>query len=204
MKRGFVGRLEEIRENLSRLFAGRIRVRSLPSRWAKVASLTPVRRDTINVERLDNRQNTPVMRSLAAEWRHIHPRRMNLALAGSVKIRSAPLEVHPPLTKGSLSFGISPTIKNATERMKFLPQVRGNRVRYLKERPFVEGSGLIALFSPIIKDALLREVLERERGVLFIWYDVSSDAALPYMLALFRRLDVSQGDIFSWRWLPGA
>jgi len=204
MKRGFVGRLEEIRENLSRLFAGRIRVRSLPSRCAKVASLTPVRRDTINVERLDNRQNTPVMRSLAAEWRHIHPRRMNLALAGSVKIRSAPLEAHPPLTKGSLSFGISPTINDATERMKFLPQARGNRVRYLKERPFVEGSGLIALFSPIIKDALLREVLERERGVLFIWYDVSSDAALPYMLALFRRLDASQGDIFSWRWLPGA
>lgn len=74
----------------------------------------------------------------------------------------------------------------------------------MKEKPFVEGSGLIALFSPIIKDALLREVLERERGVLLIWYDVSSDAVLPYMLALFRRLDASQGDIFSWRWLPGA
>jgi hypothetical protein len=204
MKRGFIDRLEEIGESLSRLFAGRVRVRSLPSRRAKIASLTPVRRDTINVERLDNRQNTPVMRSLAAEWRHIYPRRMILALAGSVKIRSAPLGVRPPLVKGVLVFGIGPNVNDATERIKLLPQVRGNRVRYLKERPFVEGSGLIALFSPIIKDALLREVLERERGVLFVWYDVSSDAALPYMLALFRRLDASQGDIFSWRWLPGA
>jgi hypothetical protein len=204
MKKGFIVRLEEIGESLSRLFAGRVRVRSLPSRRAKIASLAPVRRDTINVERLDNRQNTPVMRSLAAEWRHIYPRRMILALAGSVKIRSVPLRVRPPLVKGVLVFGIGPTVNDATERIKLLPQVRGNRVRYLKERPFVEGSGLIALFSPIIKDALLREVLERERGVLFVWYDVSSDAALPYMLALFRRLDASQGDIFSWRWLPGA
>ena len=204
MKRGFIGRLEEIGESLSRLFAGRVRVRSLPPHRARVASLPPVRRGPINIEHLDSRQNAPVMGSLASEWRYIRPHRMNLALAGSVKIRSAPLEVRPPLTKGSLSFGISPTIKDATERIRFLPQVRGNRVRYLKEKPFVEGSGLIALFSPIIKDALLREVLERERGVLLIWYDISSDAVLPYMLALFRRLDAPQGDIFSWRWLPGA
>lgn len=204
MKKGSAGRFGEIRESLSRLFMGRVRVHSLPSRCAKIAHLTLVRRDLARVEHLYNASNAPVMGSLASEWRRLYPRGVKLALASSIKVMGAPLEIRAPLAKGSLSFGSSPIIKNATDYIGLLPQTRRSRIRYLKERPFIEGSSLIALFSPIIKDAILRGVLDRERGVLFIWYDVSSDASLLYMLALFRRLDASQGDIFSWRWLPRA
>ncbi|NLL36252.1 MAG: hypothetical protein GX256_01875 [Fretibacterium sp.] len=85
------------------------------------------------------------------------------------------------------------------KRAMLLPLEKENRLAWLKERPQKTGELILAWFGPIIEEALVKLVLNKQRGTLLIWYNPHSRHFLARSLYLYRRLGPRQKP--GWQWV---
>ncbi len=89
--------------------------------------------------------------------------------------------------------------KKDFKRITGLPQERESRLHFARTRLSLrEGEIPLALFWPLIHDSVIKTVLNRDRGTLLIWYNPYSRAFSPEALLLVRRLGPGGGT--EWRW----
>jgi hypothetical protein len=185
-------------ETLRRLFMGRIAVRPFPvslGRFPEIRNITriPAVRGGIPGER--------VVISQCFRWRNKAveaPRRIVFSEGASIgAIAFSPLKTDVRIV--SLA-GLSVTPRNGRTLINGLPHYRTNQLGFFREKPLFEGASVLALFTPIIKDGVVRSALDKGSGRLCVWMDPRTNAERPFHLLLVRRL--SGPPSISWVWLP--
>jgi hypothetical protein len=91
------------------------------------------------------------------------------------------------------------TARTDVKRVSVLPQERTNRLQWQSVRPKKDDEMLLAWFGPIVSDAVMKLTLNKQRGVLLIWYNLQSRRFDAKGLYLYRRLGVHEN--LEWRWL---
>ncbi|MDR2175453.1 MAG: hypothetical protein LBO82_05905 [Synergistaceae bacterium] len=84
-------------------------------------------------------------------------------------------------------------------RVAVLPQERTNRLQWQPVRPKKDDEILLAWFGPIVEDAVMKLTLNKQQGVLLIWYNLQSRRFDAKGLYLYRRLGAREN--LEWRWL---
>lgn len=199
--------LEKLARHLSRAFWGRIVVRPLSSsRDLEVRDALVSREAKVQPLRAEAR----VAAAGFAQWRRMEVRTCGawLGRAGALRVQGGPLADLG--SGGALSFrqrvkrvvlGWRLRIPSETERIRLLPQERSNRLAYLKNLPHPEGASLLAAFSPIIEGLVVKSVLDKRSGKLWVWYRSSRTRELPKHLALLR-VGADRENPLRWVWLP--
>ena len=198
--------LKDIGKKISRLFLGRVVVKKLGSlhRSEPVKMYTHFREAQIREIRAEPRVNAALF---------VHWRNAEIKTAGSVLSRASRgkfkvyrvgmknIEKKCVIKKYKLNIRIRAAAKNATARMKKMPITRRNRLNFLRNAPKFEKASLLALFSPIFKEKVLRSALDKAGGNLLFWYDnervKSGDI---YHLLLLRVFGGEEP--LKWVWLP--
>lgn len=185
-------------ETLKRLFMGRISVRRFsvfPGRSPEVRKITrvPELHGGIPADR--------VVISQCFRWRNKIvnvPRRVVFAAVPEVRIvpvvspRSEVRVIRPS--------GLSVSVREGRALAANVPHGRTNHLSYFREKPVFENASVLALFTPIMKDGVLRSALDKRSGCLCVWMDPRTKTEQPFHLLLVRRL--SGPPSVSWVWLP--
>jgi hypothetical protein len=104
---------------------------------------------------------------------------------------------------GELGTRTVPKLKTAArenlKRVAVLPQERSNRLQWQSVRPKKDDEILLAWFGPIVTDAVMKLTLNKQQGVLLIWYNLQSRRFDAKGLYLYRRLNARES--LEWRWL---
>ena len=202
--------LDRIRENLARLFLGRVLVRSRSSGME-----TP---ETKNVKRtVETHPLRPPARALGTlmygavmdskVFGGVLPFKET---AGRVKARLFPLQAGRTGVWGWQfdAFGTAAVksikfcgvrVQKDLNKTLTLPQERESRLPFTRGKlPLREGEIPLAFFWPLIQDGVLKSVLNKEKGALLVWYNPHSRAFFPGGLLLVRRLGPGGG--MEWRW----
>jgi hypothetical protein len=188
---------EELKEYLRRLFLGRIRIRSLPRR--EDASSVTVRNGqrSVTIHRGASKPRiVPVSligtHSLACSSKSFRTRSLRPSVRGG-QIVSFPTDVH-----GDAVGGLSSKIRNGARFARVLPQERRNRSSYVSQRPLPGKRIFLAYYAPVIREAVLKTALNRQKGTLLIWYNLESRAQAPYGTFLMKK--IGEGGGFEWEW----
>lgn len=195
MNRGDGGHLLE---TLKRLFMGRIAVRRFPvssGRSPEIRNISrrPALRGGIPADR--------VVISQCFRWRNKAvqtPHRVVFSEKPGIRVipfsaLDADLRI-VPLT------GLTVSARNGGALLGSVPHYRANQLAFFREKPVFEGASVLALFTPIIKDGVVRSALDKGSGRLCVWMDPRTKAEQPFHLLLVRRL--SGPPSVSWVWLP--
>jgi hypothetical protein len=151
----------------------------------------------------------------------VHPVRMRIEVTGSslfvaknilcssrgfrfasqlVKARGAKIAKYGA---GDLEVRTVPKLRTAaregTRRVAILPQERTNRLQWQSVRPKKDDEMLLAWFGPIVEDAVMKLTLNKQQGILLIWYNLQSRRFDAKGLYLYRRLGAREK--LEWRWL---
>lgn len=203
--------LDRLRENIARLFLGRVSVRS----WCPGESVL----ETRSLKR-------------KAAVRPLRPPRRALGTvlygaAMSTKIKGGPLPLHEMTQRarpGKITLSVLPPavfgwkreetagktpgkveiLRPAAARKGLhfaagLPQERENRLLFARGKiPSREGEIPLAFFFPVIRDGVAKSILNKEKGTLLLWYNAYSRAFSSRGLLLVRQL--RQGGGLEWRW----
>lgn len=88
----------------------------------------------------------------------------------------------------------------AVRRITPLPIEVRNRLPWFRGRPssLKKGEILLALYSPILEDGVLKSVLNKERGTLLVWYNPRRAWKAR---SLFLVRDFSSGGSLEWKWI---
>jgi hypothetical protein len=197
--------IEEIRRKLSRIFLGRIVVRQLGS----LRRETPARIDTHSrgVEVKPMRTEPRVNSAMFVEWRNTVAKSAGSLMAYKSFARLGVKEVglgavrKPEIKKYKLNIKRRAAARNAMGRIHRTPSQRRNRVNFLKNPPKIEKATLLALFSPIYQEKVLKSALDKSSGNLLFWYDNKSiKTGEKYHLLLLRVFGGEEP--LKWVWLP--
>jgi hypothetical protein len=90
-------------------------------------------------------------------------------------------------------------VREDFKRVAVLPQQRANRLQWQSVRPKKDDEMLLAWFGPIVADAVLKLTLNKQQGILLIWYNLQSRRFDAKGLYLYRRLGAHEN--LEWRWL---
>jgi hypothetical protein len=187
-------------EKLARLFAGRVPVRALrlPERHLPIRSGRP----DIALHRLGVTPRIKAARFLA--WKRLPARTTALGpLRYEAACQGVPLMAGVSVSKAETLLTAAPSCHRIlSSRLVSLPQSRTNRLRYLAERWKPEGASVLALFSPIIKDSLLRSALDKQTGSLLCWMNPAPGKGDPFFLLLLSKGGQGGQRTMEWVWLP--
>lgn len=193
--------LQDFRDYFSRHFLGQVKVNSF-SLSMEMPLILSIKR---NVDTHPIRTSARVIGSRLFSLGKIGCSdkgfRVSLQLA---KIKGAKIAKY---ALGELSVYTLPKIKNklsvkdGRKRMSLLPQERANRLQWQQLRPKKEGEMLLAWFGPLVKDALVKLTLNKQRGTLLIWYNPQSRHFEVSGLYLYKYLRFRDSDNLEWRWM---
>ena len=190
---------EDIRKYFSRYFLGRIPVYSLRFDKHKINILSSCR----NVEVCRAVVKTSIVSplqfacgKLACVSSGMKMKKLSAKILGG-RIKSyAPGEIKAK--KALLNIAVK--IRKWRKQFELLPQERRNRLSFIpkNERVINKNEFNLAYFQPIIHDNVIRLVLNKQNGSLFIWYNSLSRSFDPKGLYMYKRLGNKDID---WRWV---
>lgn len=190
-------RTEEIRDYFRRLFLGKVRVHSLSTPGSASAVEIRTGKRTIAVHKGASAARVVSVslvgtRSILCSSKTLQMRSLSRDAKG-VAVVPYPAEVRG-CALGELASGI----RNGMRLMRVLPQERVNRSSYVTRRPLSGKRIFLAYYSPVIRDAILKTALNRQKGTLLIWYNLESRAQTPYGTYLMKKIGGGGG--FEWEW----
>lgn len=98
-----------------------------------------------------------------------------------------------------LDFAKKPPVKSFVKQIQALPQERDNILKQLKNKPeSLRNEVILACYGPIVEGAVLKLVLNKQRGTLLIWYKAESRRLKAKNVYLVRKLGL--GGQLEWRW----
>ena len=197
--------IEEIRRKLSRIFLGRIVVRELSDlRRSSPVKVRTYHRDVgVTPMRVEPRVNA----ALFVEWRKTIVKGagllMNHKLSAGLGVSSVVFGAAkaPGIKRYKLNLKRRASARNAIVRISRIPSQRNNRLHFLKNPPKMEHATLLALYSPIYQEKVVKSALDKSSGNLLFWYDNKRvKMGDKYHLLLLRVFD--GGEPLKWVWLP--
>ena len=199
------GKFSDIGRKLSRLFLGRIVVRSLGDLHREEPTRISSHFHAPDIHRM--RSEPRIGSALFVKWKKTRPRTAGSILGRNLlrdfKVSGIPFEMHmkSPVKKYKFNIAKRATAKNGMWRMKRFPQIRSNRLNYLKVKPKFERATLLALYSPLFQAKVKKSALDKASGNLLLWYDSDRiKLGERHHLLLLR---VFGGDEpLRWVWLP--
>lgn len=167
--------LADIKRKLARLFFGRIIVRELGElrRSEPTQIMTHFRYVDVRILRAAPR----VGAALFVKWREA------AAVSAGTLMGREPLKdfkvhsVYPifraesQVRRYKLNLKARAHVKNAFGRIKKMPMTRRNRLNFLKTPPKFEKASLLAIYSPIYQEKVVKSALDKASGNLLFWYD---------------------------------
>ena len=197
--------IEEIRRKLSRIFLGRIVVRELSD--LRRSSLVKIGTYHRGVDVIPMRVVPRVSAALFVEWRKTAAKGVGLftnykSSAGlGVSNVDFGFAKAPEIKRYKLNLKRRASARNAMGRINRTPSQRNNRINFLKNPPKMEHAKLLALYSPIYQEKVLKSALDKSSGNLLFWYDNKRiKMGDKYHLLLLRVFD--GGEPLKWVWLP--
>ena len=197
--------IEEIRRKLSRIFLGRIIVREL----SDLRRVSPLKIGTYirSVEVMPMRVESSVNAALFVEWRKTAAKGADLVMNNKssaklgVSYVSLGLPKAPEVKRYKLDLKRRASARHAMNQINRTPSQRNNRLNFLKNPPKIEHATLLALYSPIYQEKVLKSALDKSSGNLLFWYDDKRvKMGDKYHLLLLR---VFEGKApLKWVWLP--
>ncbi|MDR0764585.1 MAG: hypothetical protein LBE65_03220 [Synergistaceae bacterium] len=194
----------EIAQKLSRIFLGRIVVRSLDD----IHGSKPARIDTHfrGAEVKPLRAEPRVNAAMFVRWKTLRAKSAGSLLCGefSKKLGTEGMsfDAARKLKVKRLKFNLKRRAKprHAIALMHRTPSTRRNRVNYLKKPPKFERATLLALYSPIFQEKVTKSALDKSSGNLLFWYDNKRiKAGEKSHLLLLRVFDWREP--LKWLWL---
>lgn len=92
------------------------------------------------------------------------------------------------------------TSNSMLKQAQALPQERDNILKSIKKRPdSLKNEVILACYGPIVEGAVLKLVLNKQRGTLLVWYKAGSRQLKAKNVYLIRRLEL--GGKPEWRWV---
>ena len=190
---------------MSRIFLGRIVVRSLGDiHRAKLARIDTHFR---GVEVISLRAEPRVNAAMFVRWKNTRANTAGSLLGGKFPKNSR--------TEG-MSFGAVRKLEvkklkfnlkrravphHAMARIHRTPSTRRNRINYLKKPPKFERATLLALYSPIFYEKVMKSALDKASGNLLFWYDNNRVKVGEKSHLLLLRV-FGAGEPLKWLWLP--
>ncbi|MBP8784824.1 MAG: hypothetical protein KBH12_05020 [Synergistaceae bacterium] len=207
--------LADIAQKLSRLFLGRIRVRSLDPFHEREATVIHTHRRPLEIMRMraDPRvgsacfvawknQKARSAGSLLGKLGEIKTKQISLALKGG-NVKAIPLnQQEGKVKKISLKLQRAKRVRHGLMRIANFPIYRKNRLNFIKNPPKIEKATILALFSPIFRDSVIKTVLDKSSGNLLVWYERKRVSGEPQHLLLVRVFGAKEP--LEWIWLPAA
>ena len=197
--------IAELRRKLSRIFLGRIVVRQLGG----LRRETPARIDTHSrgVDVKPMRMEPRVSSALFTEWRNTCAKSAGSLMGYKSFTRLGVKGVglggvrRPEIKKHKLNIKHRASVRHAMGRINKAPSQRRNRVNFLKNPPKMGKATLLALYSPIYQEKVLKSALDKSSGNLLFWYDNKSiKTGEKYHLLLLRVFGGEEP--LKWVWLP--
>lgn len=157
--------LSGVWEVLSRLFLGRVKVRS----WrggivCQVLTLMDSRPVVVRRISLDPK----VQEASFVRWSRLRAAGVGRWLFDPREVRVLGRLKSYRATVRGIPFGRGCSMRDAVGLARSLPQERSNRVRYCAIQ--MKGAIVMAVFSPIMKELVKRSVLDKRSGRLLLWY----------------------------------
>lgn len=200
-----IGKLSEIGRKLSRLFLGRIVVKTPGELHREEPPTVSTHFRAADVQMM--RPEPRVGSALFVKWKKSRPKSAGSLLGGNLlrgfKVSGVSFDMHMknPVKKYRLSLDKRAVAKNGMWRMKRLPQMRKNRLNYLRVKPKFERATLLALYSPLFQSKVKRSALDKASGNLLFWYENDRiKLGERYHLLLLRVFSGSEP--LKWVWLP--
>ncbi|MDR3164127.1 MAG: hypothetical protein LBU13_00950 [Synergistaceae bacterium] len=195
----------EITQKLSRIFLGRIIVRSL----GEIRRTKPTRVDThfrgAEVESL--RAEPRVNAAMFVQWKNTSAKSAGALLDGKIlkDIRTEGMTFDSArkleVKKYKLNLKRRAAPRHAIARIHRTPSTRRNRVTYLKKPLKFEHAILLALYSPIFHEKVIKSALDKGSGNLLFWYDNERVKAGEKSHLLLLRV-FGGAEPLKWLWLP--
>ena len=197
--------LEEIRRKLSRVFLGRIVVRELSGlrRVTRPKIETYHRGALVIPMRIEPRVNS----ALFVKWKNTAAKSAGSLMSyrssarlgiSRVNLRTAKM---PEVKRYKLNLKRRASARQAMSRINKTPSQRNNRIGFLKNPPKMEHATLLALYSPIYQEKVIKSALDKSSGNLLFWYDNRRvKMGEKYHLLLLRVFGAEEP--LKWVWLP--
>jgi len=190
---------DDIRKYFSRLFLGRIPVRSFPINGLKVSVQKTGRELKIYKCNMKARTISPlkfVSGKLACVTNGMKMKNLFAKVLGD-RIKSYALgdiKAKKILLKKVVK------LRKWDKKIALLPHERRNRLSFIpvNERIINENEFNLAYFQPIIHDNVIKLVLNKQNGSLFIWYNSIGKCYEPKGLYMYKRMGEKDID---WRWV---
>ncbi|MCX7828427.1 MAG: hypothetical protein N2315_04365 [Thermanaerothrix sp.] len=186
--------IEGILGALSRLFLGRVKVRSWAvARGCEVLSLRGGRDVRVRSMGLSPR----VVEASFVKWGRMRVESPGRWLFDPKAVRVfGGLHVYEAAVKG-VPLGLRGRVVGGLERVAGLPQERSNRIRYCALE--IKGASVMAVFYPIIRGLVKRSVLDKRSGRLLLWYRDGPSRERSVRLLMVRVFGAE--DPVRWIWL---
>jgi hypothetical protein len=198
--------LSEIGRKLSRLFLGRIVVRSLEDALHRAEPST-IETHFRTVEINPMRAEPRVSAALFVKWRNTKAVSAGSLIGGvalkNFKVRSVRLRVFDkkPVYRCRLNIKKRSAVKKGMGRIMRTPITRRNRLNFLKTPPKFERASLLAIYSPIFQGKVAKSALDKASGNLLFWYDIERVKAGERHHLLLLRVFGGEEPL-KWVWLP--
>jgi hypothetical protein len=195
----------EIGRKLSRLFLGRIVVRSLGDIHRSEPTRIMTHFHTVAINPM--RTEASVRRALFVEWKSTKAVSAGNLLGGDIlkhfKVRSVRLPVFRGKNIRGCRFNIKEraVARRAMKRINRTPITRRNRVHFVKLLPKFERASVLALFSPIFEGKVVKSTLDKGSGNLLFWYDNDRPKSGERHHLLLLRV-FGEEEPLKWVWLP--
>lgn len=202
--------LDELKERLARIFLGRVNVHSgLPKRGApevisqkRKAQVRPfaLRGRRVSTYSAKGSMNLKVKGGAFPWFKGGKRLEAKKAILGFSTVRLFSWKVDRlrggPIIRINL---LETSVTKDLERVLKLPQERANRLSYSRGKlKLTSGEVPLAFFYPLIQRGVDNSILNKEKGVLLVWYNRHTRAFSPRGLLLARLLGREGG--LRWRW----
>lgn len=189
---------EGIREYFSRHLLGRLKVFSLPLDGREVNVMSHKREVEVRGhaarERIVSSRKFIIEKIICASS-VINVKNFESSVKGGKVAKYASGEIN--VKKIKLKFAARP--QKWTKEFLSLPQERHNRLKFLaeKNRKNAPGELNLAYFYPIIEDNIVKLVLNKQDGTLFIWYNPNARSFVPKGLYMVKHMGEKE---IGWKW----
>jgi hypothetical protein len=197
--------IDKIGRKLKRVFLGRIVVHELGALRRETPCLVSTHFRELGVKPL--RIEPRVMSALFAEWGKSRAKSAGSVLGGhavkNFKVSGFSLDASRELGVKRCKFNIKARARarRAAALMNGLPSARRNRVSFIKNPPKMENSTLLAVYTPIFQEKVVKSALDKASGNLLFWYDNKRiKMGEKYHLLLLRVFGGEKP--LKWLWLP--
>ena len=189
---------EDIRRYFSRYFLGRVPVHSLRVKAREIDVLSSCRNIEVHRGAVKARIISPLQFACGQLVCVSSGIKMNL----SAKILGGRIKSYAPgeIKSKKIPLNIAAKARKWRKQFELLPQERRNRLSFIpkNERVVNKNEFNLAYFQPIIHDNVVKLVLNKQNGSLFIWYNSIGRSFDPKGLYMYKRLGDKDVD---WRWV---